>query len=281
MASKLTKVVANFETSIAAKLAFGATTGSLSSATDKNGAALPAGKYCMIIDRGTGDEEHLLFDLSGVNMTNIKSVSRQGVQTAGVQNSNGHRAGSKCYLTDFVNLKVIVDILNGDDTLDSSNPLKYDGNPTFDEDHQLITKKYVADNYVGVNENDVVEGDYTFNGDNTFSGNNTFQNKIQANGGVESATPMKAADPVDSNDVTTKSYVLALAFGATLISGLNSPEVNFNQRGMVQSVHDVDNGKTYVFIYDPDDVLRAIFDGTSTWAIQYRPDKSLLSVSKH
>ena len=133
MSSKLTKVVANFETSLATKLANGAVAGALTSITDKNSVALPAGKYCMIVDRGTGDEEHLVFDLSGTAMSNIFSISRQGVQTVGVQNLNGHRAGSKCYLTDFVNLKIIVDILNGVDTLDSANPVKYDTDPTFND----------------------------------------------------------------------------------------------------------------------------------------------------
>jgi hypothetical protein len=64
-------------------------------------------------------------------MTNIFSISRQGVQTAGVQNLNGHRAGAKCYLTDFVNLKIIVDIINGDDSFDSTKPIKYDADPSF------------------------------------------------------------------------------------------------------------------------------------------------------
>ena len=45
MASKLTKVVANFETSLATKLANGATSGALTSITDKNGVNLPTGKY--------------------------------------------------------------------------------------------------------------------------------------------------------------------------------------------------------------------------------------------
>ncbi len=142
MSTKLTKVVANFETSLATKLGNGATSGSLTTAVDKDGNALPTGKYCMIADRGTGDEEHLLFDLSGVAMSNIFSVSRQGVLTAGVQNSNGHRAGSKCYLTDFVNLKVIVDILSGADTLDSANPIRYDADPTFTDSKQVVSKGY-------------------------------------------------------------------------------------------------------------------------------------------
>ncbi len=139
MSSKLTKVIANFETSLATKLANGAVAGALTSIVDKNGVNLPVGKYCMIVDRGTGDEEHLVFDLSGTAMTNIFSISRQGVQTAGVQNLNGHRAGSKAYLTDFVNLKIIVDILNGDDTLDSTKPIKYDADPTFNDSKQVVS----------------------------------------------------------------------------------------------------------------------------------------------
>lgn len=240
MATQLTKVVANFETSIASKLAFSATTGSLTSAVDKNGVALPTGKYCMIADRGTGDEEHLLFDLTGTAMTNIVSISRQGVSTAGVQNANGHRAGSKCYLTDFVNLKTIVDILNGVDTLDAENPLKYGADPTYTDDKQLIAKKYV----------DVFLADKaSVSGNNNFAGNNSF------------ALSPSIPDAITSSQPVTLAQLLAAVF-IGIPAGFENVDVSRELSGRVISLHDNINGKTYVFDYDYNDQICAIFDGS-------------------
>lgn len=275
MASKLTKVVANFETSLASKLSFAATTGSLSNVTDKNGVALPTGKYCMILNRGTSNEEHLLFTLTGSAMTQIVSVSRQGVQTVGVQNPNGHRVGVACFLTDFVNLKVIVDILNGVDTIDATTPLQYDANPTFTDSKQLVSKGYV-DAQVALFIANLLSGNNVFTGNNTFTGSTTL------NGPTVTTTSIKGPDPVTSDDLATRAFVLAQAFGSSLIAGLNSPEINYRPDGLVRSVHDNDNGKTYVFVYDEATFqLEAIQDGTNEWAITYNSDGVVQSIYKH
>ena len=246
MASKLTKVVANFETSLATKLANGATSGALTSITDKNSVALPAGKYCMIVDRGTGDEEHLLFDLSGTAISNIFSVSRQGVQTAGVQNINGHRAGSKCYLTDFVNLKVIVDILNGADSLDSVNPVKYDADPTFNDSKQVVSKGYVDTN---------LAGKASTNGNNTFTGNNNFINSPNIPNAVSASQPV------------TLSQLMAAALTG-IQAGLEYVDIALNADGSVRSLHDNVNGKTVVFEYDDNRLLQSIYDGVKKWSVR-------------
>lgn len=246
MSSKLTKVIANFETSLATKIANGAVAGALTSIVDKNGANLPVGKYCMIIDRGTGDEEHLVFDLSGTAMTNIFSISRQGVQTAGVQNLNGHRAGSKCYLTDFVNLKIIVDILNGDDTLDSTKPIKYDADPTFNDSKQVVSKGYVDTN---------LAGKASTNGNNTFSGNNNFINSPNVPNAVSASQPV------------TLSQLMAAALTG-IQAGLEYVDVALNSDGSVRSLHDNVNGKTFVFEYDDNRLLRSIYDGSKKWSIR-------------
>ena len=246
MSSNLTKVVANFETSLATKLANGATSGALTSITDKNSVALPAGKYCMIIDRGTGDEEHLVFDLSGTAMSNIFSVSRQGVQVAGVQNLNGHRAGSKCYLTDFVNLKIIVDILNGVDTLDSANPVKYDADPTFNDSKQLVSKGYVDTN---------LAGKASTNGNNTFTGNNNFINSPNIPNAVSASQPV------------TLSQLMAAALTG-IQAGLEYVDVAINADGSVRSLHDNVNGKTFIFEYDDNRLLKSIYDGAKKWSMR-------------
>jgi len=245
MSSKLTKVVANFETSLATKIASGATSGALTSITDKNGGSLPTGKYCMIVDRGTGDEEHLVFDLSGTAIANIYSVSRQGIQTPGVQNLNGHRAGAKCYLTDFVNLKIIVDIINGADTLDSANPLKYDADPSFSDTKQIVSKGYVDTN---------LAGKASTNGNNTFSGNNNFINSPNIPNAASASQPV------------TLSQLMAAALSG-IQDGLEYIDVAINSDGSVRSVHDNVNGKTIVFEYDDNRLLRSIYDGFKKWSI--------------
>ena len=200
----------------------------------------------MIVDRGTGDEEHLLFDLSGTGMANIFSVSRQGVQTAGVQNLNGHRAGAKCYLTDFVNLKVIVDILNGADALDSVNPVKYDADPTFNDSKQLVSKGYVDVN---------LAGKASTNGNNTFSGNNNFINSPNVPNAVSASQPV------------TLSQLMAAALTG-IQAGLEYVDVAINTDGSIRSLHDNVNGKTFVFEYDDNRLLRSIYDGVKKWSIR-------------
>jgi len=241
MASKLTKVVANFETSLATKLANGATSGALTSITDKNSVALPAGKYCMIIDRGTGDEEHLLFDLASNAMTNVVSVSRQGVQTVGVQNLNGHRAGAKCYLTDFVNLKIIVDMLNGDEVFDGTKPLKYDSAPALSQPHQIPDKEYIDTSLANKAELDA---------NNVFTGQNSF---------AQSPTIPSA---VSANQPVTLSQLMAAAL-VGISAGFENVDVVRNEDGTVRSIHENVNGKTYVMQYDLNGYLYAFYDGIS------------------
>ena len=241
MSSKLTKVVANFETSLATKLANGATSGALTSVTDKNGVALPNAKYCMIVDRGTGDEEHLLFDLTGNAMANIISVSRQGAQTSGVQNLNGHRAGAKCYLTDFVNLKIIVDILNGDEAFDGTKPIKYDSPPALSDPRHIPDKAYIDTSLANKAE---------LGANNVFTGQNSF---------TQSPTIPNAAT---SNQPVTLAQLMAAAL-VGIQAGFENVDVVRNEDGSVRSVHDNVNGKTYVMQYDLNGFLYAIYDGTS------------------
>ena len=241
MSSKPTKVVANFETSLATKLANGATSGALTSITDKNGINLPTAKYCMIIDRGTGDEEHLLFDLTGNAITNIFSVSRQGVQTTGVQNLNGHRAGAKCYLTDFVNLKIIVDILSGDEPFDGTKPLKYDSVPTLNDPLQIPNKAYIDTSLANKAE---LAANNVFTGQNSFTKSPTIPSAVSAN------------QPV------TLSQLMAAAL-VGISAGFENVDVVRNDDGSVRSIHDNVNGKTYVMEYDRNGYACAFYDGAS------------------
>lgn len=131
-----------------------------------------------------------------------------------------------------------------------------------------------------VNPTDAVTKDYADTKASLVE-NQTFEGANVFSGGLESETPIKAPDPVDSDDVATKNYVLSIAFGGSLLAGLISPEINYRQDGQIQSIHDTDNGTTYVFVYDVNDILIAITDSTSEWAIRYDSDYNVTSIYKH
>ncbi len=143
MASKLGKIIADFRTSLAVKIAVGGETGTLQSATDDDSVALPTGHYFLTLDGDNSQKEHIACTLIGTALTAIKSVSRQGVQTTGCVRE--HRIGATVTITDFAHIKYINDLLDGTTDLDGSNPLAYDTQPTITDDKQLATKKYADD----------------------------------------------------------------------------------------------------------------------------------------
>lgn len=276
------KVIANFTTSLADKLSKGDTSLTLVSISSKHG-DLVAGYYGITIDEGQSTEEHVIGLLNPTTKT-LSGLIRDVSVIDGITNSStgqDHRKAAEAKITDAPVLIQITRILNGEAKLDPAGVLGYTGQPAAFGDADLVTKKFVADNYLGVNENDEVAGDLIFTGLLDIRGTTTFTEKIIANGGLESVTPIQAADPVNSNDVATKAFVLAQAFGSTLISGLNSPEINYNEDGLVQSVHDVDSGLTFVFIYSPDGELEGIYDGTNSWVISRASSGQLLAITKH
>lgn len=160
MSSKLTKIYANFETQLAVKLTVGATTGSLSNVVTKDGITIASGKYTMVFNLGESNKQHLKFDLDNATkaMTNIVSVKRDGTEVSGALAE--HRVGAVGKITNFVNLKAITDILNGDDTLDGSKPIKYDAEPSISDRKQIPSAGYVQDTLSGAvgTANDAVAG---------------------------------------------------------------------------------------------------------------------------
>lgn len=141
MTQLLGRVIADFNTQLAAKIAVGGTTGTLASATDDDGVALPAGRYFFTIDKDNSKKEHISCTLSGTALTNIKTVSRQGTETAGVLRE--HRVGANVIISDFAHLKKMNDVLDGTTSFDSATPLGYDGAPTISTGNQFATKTYV------------------------------------------------------------------------------------------------------------------------------------------
>lgn len=135
------KIIADFRTSLATAMAIGDTSATLQSATDDDGVALPAGQYYFTLDGDNSKKEHIYATLAGTALTSIKTVSRQGVQAAGV--ARAHRIGASVVITNFGHLKYINDLITGTTNLNASVPLSYDGAATISSNNQLATKLYV------------------------------------------------------------------------------------------------------------------------------------------
>jgi hypothetical protein len=141
MQTTLGTLIADFETSLATKMAVGATTVTLLNATDDDGVALPTGRYFLTLDGGNSSKEHISCTLTGTSLTDIKTLSRQGVETSGCLRA--HRVGAKVVLTDWAHLKIMNNLLNGDTKFNASTPLEYDGTTTPTTDNQIVPKSYV------------------------------------------------------------------------------------------------------------------------------------------
>lgn len=103
------KILADFQTTLAASVAVGATTATLTSATDSDGVALPAGNWGFTLDVDETNKEYISADLSGTALTNIMSISRQGVSTSGI--AQYHRKGATVTVTDWAALSRIITAL--------------------------------------------------------------------------------------------------------------------------------------------------------------------------
>jgi hypothetical protein len=142
MATKLTKMIADFETQLAAKTAIGGTTSTLSGFKDDDGVALVAGQYVLAVDVDNSQKEYWVATLGASGaLTAISSLSRNGTLTAG--SAREHRVGAKVKITDWGQIKYLTDLLAGSTDLDSTVPLKYDGTATISNSNALATKAYV------------------------------------------------------------------------------------------------------------------------------------------
>ncbi len=150
MSSELGKIIADFQTQLATEIAIGGTSATLSSATDDDSVALPSGRYFFTIDNGNSQKEHISCDLVSTALTNIKTTSRQGVETAGVLRK--HRVGASVTITDFAHIKKMNDLLDGTTDFDADTPLGYDGTVTPTGANEFSPKSYV-DSVVGGNAN--------------------------------------------------------------------------------------------------------------------------------
>ena len=143
MTTKLGTPIADFETQLATAIDVAGTTATLQSATDDDAVALPTGRYFFTLDMGNSVKEHISCDLNGTALTNIKSVSRQGVETTGV--ARAHRIGASVTITDFAHIKYMNDLLSGATLFNSLVKLGYDADPSINSGdlYKFATVTYV------------------------------------------------------------------------------------------------------------------------------------------
>lgn len=141
MTKTIGTIIADFETTLAGKMSAGDTSAILVSSTDEDGVSLPSGIYLLTVSGNDSTKEYLKVTLSGTSITNIYSVSRQGVLTSGA--SREHRKSSSVIISNFPDSLFLNNLLDGTTDLNSLTPLKYDGAPTINNDAHIATKTQV------------------------------------------------------------------------------------------------------------------------------------------
>lgn len=112
------KILANFETSLAATMSASATTLTLNRSTDGDGNTL-SGLYSLTFDEGTTSEEHMTVTLTGASGTVSKrGLSRVDGFTEVSGNKYRHERGASVKITSFALLN-IQRLLNGTDTFNA------------------------------------------------------------------------------------------------------------------------------------------------------------------
>lgn len=143
-AEQLSRIAADFETSLSTAVSVADTSFTLQSVTDDDGVLLSDGIYCFTLDRdSSSSKEYMVGQLTASTKTvsSISSVSRQGVLTANFQKA--HRIGTNVIISDHSVLNAIVKILNGTGTLNPASPIAYDSTATISGVNMLATKAYV------------------------------------------------------------------------------------------------------------------------------------------
>lgn len=141
MSSQLATIIADFETQLTAQVNPGGTTSALQSNVDDDGVTIPNGNYFLTFDGLNSQKEYVFCTVTGMAITNIQSISRQGSLTSGCQRV--HRVGASVEITDYANLMIITKMLQGTIALDGTSPLGYDNAPSALTGNQLATVAYV------------------------------------------------------------------------------------------------------------------------------------------
>ena len=149
MSDSIHKVVADFETQLAAAISATDTTFTISSATDDSSVELADGVYCFTINRDGTNKEYLTgtLDASTKIVTAAKTITRQGVSSSGA--ALAHRVGETVSITNFKTLLDLAEQVGGEVGLDADSPMIYDAEPTLADRKEIATVAYVLDNVSG------------------------------------------------------------------------------------------------------------------------------------
>lgn len=149
MATKLAKIIADFQTQLSTQLSAGGSSVILQSNKDVDGNTMPNGNYYFTFDGNNGQKEHLFGVIDNTNggandgralFSSIQSISRQGVATSNAVRL--HRVGAEVVITDFAHILRLNNLFLGVDQLDHTTPLTYDGTASITGANMLATKAY-------------------------------------------------------------------------------------------------------------------------------------------
>lgn len=118
------KIIADFETQLAGAVSAGNTSFTVASMVDDDGNTAASGRYFFTIDSGNSSKEYVVgeYSGSGVSITNVKNVSRQGTESTGFART--HRVGAKVVLSDFATYKAYIDAASIAGASDASTTVK-------------------------------------------------------------------------------------------------------------------------------------------------------------
>ena len=144
--STIPLTVANFETSLAAPLSKTGTSLVLTSILTGDNTNVAAGTYCLTVDQGQSNIEHIIatFDGStttGTILTRGVSVVDGNTAISTTTTPSKHRVYASVKFTDHASLIRIIRALNGTDTLGAK--LTYATHPTVSADTDIPDKLYV------------------------------------------------------------------------------------------------------------------------------------------
>ena len=112
------KILANFETSLAATMSAAATSLTLNASVDGDGTTL-SGLYSLTFDEGTSSEDHMLVTMTGAAGTvSRRGLSRVDAYTEVTANKLVHNRGASVKVTNVSAIN-IQRLLNGDETFNS------------------------------------------------------------------------------------------------------------------------------------------------------------------
>ncbi|MFA4833565.1 MAG: hypothetical protein WC619_01810 [Patescibacteria group bacterium] len=139
----LPQVIANFEDSLATKITSTATSLTLADGTTPAGNTL-SGWYGLTLDAGSSNQEYIIGSCAGTACTSLTRGLSTDTGTSTVATLKfEHRRGASVKITDYPNLTIITNILNGADGI--PDKLYYDSQPTITSNEDVATKKYVDD----------------------------------------------------------------------------------------------------------------------------------------